>query len=162
MVDHSTEKRKYSRYDTELKIYFKVQYELKTKVKFQIKDKERNKILPQKYIAISKNVGPEGICFSSAKELAAGDQLLLEVYLPAQQDPIVMEGEVRWCKKAPEDSGRINSFDTGVLLAKVAEKEVAASVYFDKENHVVWSAVLDAVFGNFRILAQKLNATKEV
>jgi hypothetical protein len=44
------ERRKYPRYSTEVKIYFRVHYSLKTKVKFQLID------LPQKYIWASAKI----------------------------------------------------------------------------------------------------------
>ncbi len=148
------EKRKYERFDTELKIYFQVNYELKTKVEFQLVDRKRGEVLPQKYFAISKNVGAQGLCFTSGKKLDAGDRLFIEIYLPSQER-IPMEGEVRWCKEADKNGHTAGSFDTGIKLLKVNEKLVESSIRFDEENKIVWSEVLETVFGSFRVFAEK-------
>ena len=91
------ENRKYSRYDTEVKIYFHVAYDIKTKVRFRLIDKAHHPASPQ-YAAISKNVSAEGICFTSQKKLQKGDLLFLEVFIPDGRDAIPMHGEVRWCE----------------------------------------------------------------
>src|SRR3989338_6544012 len=96
------EQRKYERYDTEVKVYYFVTYDVKTRVRFQILDKAHRKNSPQ-YSAVSKNVSVEGICFLSGKELHKGDCLFLEVLLPGSKAFIPMEGEVRWCRKRSEE-----------------------------------------------------------
>jgi hypothetical protein len=148
------EKRKYVRYDTELKIYFKVDYSLKTKVEFQILDRRNSyAILSKKYPAVSKNVNVEGLCFTSEKKLKRGDFLYLEVYLPKAKSPIIMEGKVRWSGLSP---GKKNKFDTGVKLNFVEGRLVKKSIYYDKENRVFWSVVLETVFSTFKKLTQKI------
>ena len=57
------ERRKYERYATEAKIFFRVSYDLKTKVKFQVLDKQKRKYESKKYAALSKNVSAEALCF---------------------------------------------------------------------------------------------------
>ncbi|MFH1414301.1 MAG: hypothetical protein ABIG56_05595 [Candidatus Omnitrophota bacterium] len=42
---NNREKRKYLRFDTEAKIYFRVAYDIKTKVKFQVVKKEEDRLL---------------------------------------------------------------------------------------------------------------------
>jgi len=159
MNDPKNEKRKYERFDTEVKIYFKVAYDLKTRVEYQILDEDKKEVSPAKYEAVSKNVSAEGLCFVSNQKLEKGDCLLLEVFLPKQKEPIPMKGEVAWCWSSAISTSSENKFDTGVKLLKVDGKSVAESVYRDQEYGVVWSAVLEAVFGNFRIFAQKRNTT---
>jgi len=157
MKKSNDERRKYERYDTEAEIYFHVTYEVKTKVEFQIlESKSSDTILSRKYIAISRNVSAEAICFCSEKQLKTGDMLFMEVYLPSEKKPIHMEGQVRWsCATKQKDR-----FDTGVKLNTVNGKPVHGSIYFDEENKVVWSAVLDSVFGNFRKLIQNQKKQK--
>ncbi len=164
------EKRKYERYDTRAKIYFQVKYDIATKVRFRVIDKIKNKALTKKYEALSKNVSAEGLCFSSVKQLNEGDVLYLEVYLPVPAEkkvslpkrfkkPILMEGEVRWS----ESLGKLKRqtlYDTGVKLITVDGQPVDESVYFDDMNRVVWSAVLESVFGKFRITAKKYVSLK--
>ncbi|OGX23747.1 MAG: hypothetical protein A2787_00610 [Omnitrophica WOR_2 bacterium RIFCSPHIGHO2_01_FULL_48_9] len=148
------EHRKYDRYDTEVKIYFHVAYDIKTKVRFQVMDKAHKPASPQ-YIALSKNVSAEGICFSSEKNLHKGDFLSLEVYVPGGREPIPMQGEVRWCEPSPKKHKGEKRFDTGVQLHTVNSESVEKSIYHDKVYQVVWSTVLESVLGNFRILEQK-------
>jgi len=157
MHDHGQDKRKYERFDTEVKIYFQVSYDLKTRVEYQILDKDKKETASAKYEAVSRNVSAEGLCFTSDKNLEKGELLFLEIYLPKQKEAIPMKGEVVWCR--PDSLAKKNEgkFDTGVRLIMVDGKSVPESIYRDKEHGVVWSAVLDAVFGNFRIFAQKRN-----
>ncbi len=145
------ERRRYDRYDTEVKIYFQVTYDIETKVKYQIIDKQEGGLSSDKYPALSKNVSPEGLCFVSDKQLKEGTFLHLEVYLPTEEKPIHMEGEARWSR----ESGQPNKFDTGVRPETVNGKPVAESIHIDKENQIAWSVVLDSVFGNFSAITKK-------
>ena len=152
------EKRKYSRYETEAKIYFRVNYDIETKVRFQVLDKDRERLLSRKYAALSRNVSVEGLGFSSNRKLRKGDIVYLEVYLPKQAKPIYMTGEVRCSNPALAKQKYNYRFNSGVRLLTVSGKPVTASVYFDKEYQVLWSIVLDSIFGNFRRLMQKMRA----
>jgi len=154
MSKQSDERRKFERYDTEVKIYFDVKYDLKTKVKFQFIDKIKHKIMSRKYSALSKNVSAEGLCFISGQQLKKDDTLHIEVYLPGQRDPIHMEGTVEWSKSASYLKVK-DRFETGVRLKKVNGKDVTSSVYRDEEHHLVWSVVLESILGSFKIFAQK-------
>lgn len=149
------ERRKYERYATEAKIYFRVSYNLKTTVKFRVVDKFQEKSCSRKYSAISKNVSAEALCFSCTHKLTKGDFLLLEVYLPSENKPIGMEGEVVWSRITSASHKTKRHFDTGVKLTAVDGLMVKDSIYFDKKHHVTWSVVLESIFGNFRKLAQK-------
>ena len=149
------ERRKYERFDTEVKIYFHVDYDIETTVKFQVVDKKKAKASSPKYSALSKNVSAEGLCFTSEKELREYDILLLEVYLPDEKNPILMEGEVRWSQ--PISSNETNKFNAGVKLITVNGRSVAESIYYDKANHVIWSIVLESILGSFKKFAQKIH-----
>lgn len=157
MNNFKKERRKYERYGTEAKVYFSVTYDLKTRVEFQlIHKKEGKKILSKRYPAISKNVSVEAICFSSERKLEKGDNLYLEVYLPNHKEPIHMEGQVRWSHATSIEQKEENKFDTGVKLITVNEKSVLGSVSYDEANKIVWSIVLDSVFGNFsKVMKQR-------
>ena len=147
------ERRKYERYDTELEIYFQVTFDLETKVKYEIIDKEKEVPLSKKYSAISKNVSAKGLAFFSGKKLDVGEALHLEVYLPSADNPIHMQGEVRWCEApASEEETR---FETGVELMSVSGQSVVETISYDETNHVIWSVVLESVFGHFKDIAGK-------
>ena len=153
MTEHPADRRRYQRYDTDVKIYFHVNYDFETKVIFRIIRAVNKKSVAKKYSALSKNINVEGICFLSEKELLRGDQLLLEVYLPSRQKPVKMESIVIWCRpvSGKNDAGK---FETGVHIVRVNNKPVSDSVYFDKTYKVIWSNVLESVLGNFRLYVQ--------
>ena len=83
----SDERRQYERYDTEVKIYFYVNYEIKTKVDYRVMDKGGEVPRDKKHHALSKDVSAQGMCFISNEKLNNGDQLYLEVYLPRAKKP---------------------------------------------------------------------------
>lgn len=149
MSQSQRERRKYGRYDTEVKIYFDFVYDLKTRVKYQFMDKNRRRVLPKKYLAYSRNVSAEGLSFTSSRQLKNGDYLNLEVYVPHAKNPIAMQGEVRWSQK---DN---NVYISGVRLTTVEGASVAKSIYFDETYQVVWSVVLNSVFENFKAFVKK-------
>lgn len=150
------DKRKHDRYDTEVKIFFHVNYAVETKVEYQVLvDQKAHKVLDKKYSALSRNVSAEGLSFSSNKQLSPGMFLHIEVYLPGSKAPVHMDGEVRWSAPSKTKPPQEPLFDTGVKLTKVNGMSVAETIHVDKTHHVVWSAVLDSVLGNFRILAAK-------
>lgn len=160
------ERRKHARYDTEVKIYFQVTYDLKTKVKFQVFDKKNNKILSKKYSAFSKNVSAEGLCFISEKKLKKGDWLLLELYVPSTSEPIFMEGEVVWSHKvslnktlkmtnALAKGKQVAIYESGVKLFSVNNQDVQGSLYFDHNFQVEWSAVLESILGKYSDAVKK-------
>ncbi len=155
MANQEQDKRKYERFETEVKIYFQVSYDVRTVVKFQIIDKANTQTKSEKYVALSKNVSAEGLCFISDQRLEKEDILNLEVFLPQADSPILMTGKVCWSQKdllAPEKKER---FTTGIQLLTVNDQAVGKSICFDKENRVVWSVVLESIFGSFRVFMQK-------
>ena len=160
MTDKKRERRKAERYKTEVEIYFDFAYDIETKVKFELIDREKEKVLSRKYSAVSRNVSIEGLCFVSRKKMEQGDLLHLEVYLPSAKDPIHMKGEVKWCRPvppshdAPDDKKTQYSFETGVKLMLVNEEPVHESIHHDKVYGVDWSIVLESVFGNYRMLME--------
>lgn len=155
------ERRKYYRYDTEMKVYFRVSYDVRTKVMFQVIDIGKKKNMLKKHPGISKNISVEGLYFVSKKELAKGDILLLEVYAPNTKVPNLMEGEVRWSHKNPKDIKYKDMFHTGVKLITVNGKSVTDSIYHDKKYEVDWSIVLEAVFGSFKKMIKHLKENEK-
>ena len=149
------ERRKYPRYSTEVKIYFRVHYSLKTKVKFQLIDNSPDKSLSRKYFGVSRDVSAEGMRFSSPKRLRKGNRLYLEMYIPRRRQPVWMMGEVRWSKKLIVHPKLPYRYDTGVKLTSIMGESVPRSIYFDKKYKVFWSNVLNYAFGSFRKTLRK-------
>jgi hypothetical protein len=146
------EKRRHPRYTAEAKVYFNVIYDVRAKVKFEVMAKSGERAVSQEKIpAISKNVSAEGMCITCSRQLNKGDLLRLEVFLPHKQDPLAMDGEVRWLQELPA-KGR---FDTGIRLLNINGNPVVSSVYHDGVNEIVWSSVLESVFGDFKKTTQK-------
>ncbi|UCC95216.1 MAG: PilZ domain-containing protein [Candidatus Omnitrophota bacterium] len=154
------ERRRYSRYDTEMKIYFHVSYDIKTKIRYRILASKKQKYSSKKYPGISRNISVEGLCFVSKKKLEKEDMLLLEVYAPNVKAPIQMQGQVRWSCKLPQKPKYKKMFYTGVKLIAVNDEVVADSVHYDAEYKIVWSKVLEAVFGDFKAMVKRLKRNK--
>lgn len=155
MDNFNIERRKYLRYDTDMKVYFRVKYDIKTRVKFKVLEETDS----HKYSGLCKNVSVEGMCFVAKKKLVPGEHLMLEVYEPIVKGPVNMEGEVRWCRKLPEDRGR-DLYHTGVKILEVNGRPVPSTIHLDKKYKVAWSAVLDSLFGNFAAMIRKLKEKK--
>ena len=150
------ERRKHVRYDTDMKVYFHVKYDIKTRVKFAvIKDD-----IVHKYSGLCKNVSVEGLCFVSKKRLNEGDLILMEVYEPIVKGPVIMEARVQWCRQLPHDDGKKHMFHAGVKIVSVNGKRVHRTIHQDKEYRVAWSIVLDSLFGNFATMIRKLKTRK--
>jgi len=155
MTENNPERRKYERYDTEVDIYFKVSYDLDTKVDFQKADDKYEIAVSQKYSAISKNVSAEGIAFVCDLKLKLSEHLFLEVYLPNSDQAISMKGEVRWSSDYDDPSQEKELFITGVKLLTIENEPVENSIYYDDKNEIHWSVVLDKILGDYGAIMQK-------
>lgn len=149
--DLKQEKRKYERYDSELSVYFRVNYDLRTKVAFWVLKRAKDPQSVPKLFAISQNVSAQGLCFHSSHKLRENTPLFLEVYIPKREEPVQMTGAVRWCKpflgkNVQEGAGR---FYAGIQLLTVRDKMVVPTIYFDETYKVVWSNVLESIFGSY-------------
>ena len=96
------EKRKTARYDTQIKIYFDIEYDVDTKVNFELTDDEKE--THQRYSGRGRNVSTEGIGFVSDVHLAKNQKLDLEVIVPSSQEPIKMTGVVRWSMQSKKQN----------------------------------------------------------
>jgi hypothetical protein len=146
------ERRKYERYETDVKVQFYVTFDLETKIHFKVKEKDKGAFSPEKYSAVSKNISVEGICFMTEKRLSKGDLLALEVYVPSSTHAIHMQGEVRWCV---QEKGKRDVYETGVKILTVEGERVEKTIVFDEVHNIMWSAVLDLVFSSFKQLSLK-------
>ncbi|MFH1678915.1 MAG: PilZ domain-containing protein [Candidatus Omnitrophota bacterium] len=153
------ERRRFQRHDTEMKVSFQVSYDIKTRVKFQVLDKSKQKLASKKYSGLSKNINVEGLCFTSKKKLEKGNKLLLEVYAPNIVVPVRMQGKVLWDIEFPQGSGL---FHAGVKLISVNKKPVADTIHYDKKYKVIWSIVLESVFGSFKTMVKKIKEHKGI
>ncbi|HDZ77374.1 MAG TPA: PilZ domain-containing protein [Candidatus Omnitrophica bacterium] len=148
------EKRKYGRYNTEVEIYFRVNFDIRTKVKYRLLGKKSHKPLDGNHLALSRNISAEGLCFSSNEKLKKGSDLYLEIYIPKRKHPICMTGEVRWSKCVSDPKKSKYKFDTGVRLLSVSGKGIEPTIYFDDKHQVIWSVVLESILGSFRKIMQ--------
>ncbi len=153
----ASERRRHTRYDTEMKVYFHVKYDIKTRVKFAVIDGGA----VHKYSGLCKNVSAEGLCFVSHKKLNKGDLLLVEVYEPMVKGPVMMEAEVCWCRQIPGEDTKKHLYHAGVRIAAVNGKSVRDTIHMDKEYKVVWSDVLDSLFGSFAAMIRKIKAKRK-
>ena len=148
------DRRRYARYETDLRIQYFVTFDIKTQIRFKVKNKSKRGFPSTKYSAISRNISAEGLSFQSKKKLQRGDILSLEVYVPSAQQPISMIGEVRWSCLKKDTKTRV--YDTGILLTQVEGQNVETSIIIDPVHHLAWSIVLETVFGEFKhIVLQK-------
>ncbi len=150
-MNQPPEKRKYERYDAQVRLYFDLPFDVETKVKYQLLDKDHKKTISRKYAALSKNVSAEGVSFVSARPLKKGDYLNLEIYLPNTSEPVRMEGEVCWSKDVHGDK----NFQTGILLKTVNGKPVQETIHFDQEYKVNWSIVLDSILTKYKNIVKE-------
>jgi len=145
MAYRGKERRRYERFDMETR----VDYQLVTKVKFRVLDKQEARASAEKCSGISRNISAEGMRFISDKKLRKGDRLKLEVFLPGSRKPIPMSAEVMWSKEIfPYEEGGLK-FDTGVRLLRVRSRSVAKSIHIDRKYKEPWSIVLDSILGGF-------------
>lgn len=161
MTWKGSERRKHPRFEAEVSIYFHVNYDVKTRLKYRVVNAEKGRPscpagrpVSPKYRGVTRNVSAEGLCFVSRQELKKGDYLLLEVYLPGAVEPAVMEGEVCWSQplKGAKPHARY-AMETGVKLAKVNGEAVSKSIVHDETHRVTWSNVMEAIFGKFKSFA---------
>ncbi len=158
MIQPNDDRRKYSRFEMGAKIYFQVIYPFETRIEYKILENKQNPSSQEKHSALSKNISVEGLCFTSRHKLEAGNKILLDVYLPDQSEPLQMVGEARWSKMNSAGIKQGTTFDTGIKLLSVKEQSVTESVYFDQENRIIWSVVLESVFGGFRKFSQRIKS----
>ena len=149
MIDNNCEKRKGTRYDTELKVFIRKKYDIKTRVIFKIISSINKGIIKHKYSGFSRNISVEGLCFVSHHKLSVGDLLMLGVYPPNKNIPVLMEAEVCWQRMIPEQPEGKPLFLIGCKIIKVNGKPIAGSVHLDTKYNVIWSPVLDALFHDF-------------
>ncbi len=158
MQENSGEERRRSpRYETDVKIQFYVNFNLKTVVEYRIKEEGAEDFSEEKYTGITKNVSVEGLCLSSRINLNKGDALYMEVFVPQSKAPIIMEGRVQWCRAAEGDQkeeGIEDFYDAGIKVVSVNGEFVEQTIFFDEVHKMLWSSVLETVFSSFKELSK--------
>ena len=150
------ERRRSPRYETDVQIKFRVNFDVQTRVDYRLRDQDSGEPAPERYQGVSQNVSLEGMCFYSQTELQPGDRLLMEVFVPAANEPIPMEAEVRWCRvRAPRHDDHEHDYQTGVKVVTVKGEEVARTIFQDPVHHMMWSNLLEEVFSSFKELSLK-------
>jgi len=153
--DIDINRRRHPRYNTEMDVYFKVRYDINVRVEFQVIGNHRGDEPAPKYFGLCNNVSAEGLLIVSKKQLVKDDLVLLEVYDNAMKNPIRMEGQVRWCGKCPGPSREHDMVYIGIQITSVNGVPVIDSIYFDRKHMVVWSVVLESVFGTYAAIKKK-------
>ena len=146
----TNDKRQAPRYEKHVPVGLDFLYNAATELKYEVEENPQI----EKYAGVSKNIGATGLCLTTHHRLKKGQHLHLEVYLPKGREPIRMDGEVCWCGRSSASDTQV-LFDAGIKLATVEGEPVEASVHMDQAHHVLWSNVLESVFGTFRILVQE-------
>ncbi len=161
MNQKPSEQRKFQRYSTEVEVLFQVAYPFKTQMNFQIIDQESGDLHTSKYWAMSKNVGIEGLCFTTSFRLEQGEHIYLEVFLEGKKDPISMEGQVRWSRQSLPLTGKERKFETGIKIISMKGQPVSETFQYDGAKQVVWSGVLQTIFGDFKEEVIELPSSKQ-
>lgn len=145
MIERREERRRHERYSSKGEVSYKIIYDFKARICYQILDSRGERVLSRKFQGISEDVSAEGLRFSTAEKLNPGDLLRLEVIMPGQKEVIVMDGQVRWSQLNPFSSHPQNHFSTGVKILSVNQKPVSPSIRFNAGKGVIWSNVLEAI-----------------
>jgi Tfp pilus assembly protein PilZ len=154
-MQHSGEdRRKHTRYDTDVKIEFRVPYDFTSEVDFKITE-EMIEGRDRTYIGFSKNISVHGLSFESPKRLEIGDLLWMDLHLPKSDKVVFMQGEVCWCRSIESSMEDKPKFQAGVQIAKVDGLDVEQTIYFDKTYGVVWSELLERVLGAVSKICRK-------
>ena len=95
-----------------------IRFEAQTEIHFHISERSEEESTRKRISGITKNLSIQGVCFVSDKELEAGAVITLEVNLPTQEEPLLLEGEVRW-SQVSENQGEEGMYETGVKLFTV-------------------------------------------
>jgi hypothetical protein len=159
-INEDLQKRKYPRFETEVKVHFQLPYDFRTEIDFSV-DVEAKHGSPQMYVGFSKNISVQGLCFESNKRLNPGDVLWLELHMPSTNEIIYMQGQVRWCQLSSASPETVKSFVTGLEVHKVDGVDIEQTVYFDEQYGVTWSHLLERVLGNFAKAQKKSKPSGE-
>lgn len=106
------EKRKYVRFDLEVKIKFQILQQ----------GKDKGQVPSESVSAITKNLSVEGIRFISDVRVELGSIIRMEILLPTQTQPLHLEGQVKWSQSLKQPDGK-ELFETGVKLFTIEKSD---------------------------------------
>jgi hypothetical protein len=155
MTEHEDfNNRVHDRHDYRAQVYFDFIYDFHAKIEFEKYSPDNFSASDQRHSGLTRNISTQGICFTTDVEVTANSIVDIFVYVPDEERPVNLKGEVRWSKIVgvnPEGSKR---FDVGVHLLTVNGKGVQETIHFDDSYHVYWSDVLELLLGKFRRFQQ--------
>ena len=155
MNQKPSEQRRFERYSAEVEVLFQVAYPLQTKLNFQIIDQESGELNSSKYSATGKNIGIEGMCFTTSLRLEPGEQLYLEILLEDKKEPIPMEAQVRWARQCVLTGVKDRLYDIGAKILRIKGQPVSETFQKDASGEIVWSGVLQTIFGDIKSISKQ-------
>ncbi|MBU2265634.1 MAG: PilZ domain-containing protein, partial [Candidatus Omnitrophica bacterium] len=108
MKNNLDERRKYLRLDTVNKIEVYL-------------DRKFIRISKATVSAFTKNISVEGVCFFSEKPFPNGKRVRLEIYLPGEETPLHIRGQIRWVSAVKNKDKKV--YEVGVKLFTVEEND---------------------------------------
>ena len=102
---------------------------VEAKVTFQFTEKGQEQPSFGTVKAISKDLSVEGICFISNKQVPPSSRLKLEIVLSPDQQPVKLEGDVKWSRPVSPQKGQ-ELFSTGVRLFTVGSEDDSRFVQY--------------------------------
>ena len=107
----SVERRKYMRLAIGTKVIFRA-----------VLEKKKEAAPKEKVSALSRNMSVEGICFRADRDVASGAEVELEIFLPSEPEPLLLEGEIKWSQPVLTKEDK-KMFDIGVQLSTFAKND---------------------------------------
>lgn len=87
-----------------------------------VKEKKKERAPKEKVSALSRNMGVEGICFRVDRDMASGAEVELEIFLPSEPEPLLLEGEIKWSQPVLTKEGK-KMFNIGMQLSTFAKND---------------------------------------
>lgn len=162
MADKSSiERRRHTRYDSEVKVVFYTSFNFEAKLDFRFKKPDEKDFSHAKYYGTTKNISAEGLCFMTNMELCKRDSLWMELFLPSQDKPVLIQGRVRWSRvQKPASSGE-KQVETGITVLSVNGEEVQKTLVLDEVHKIYWSNLLECVLGEYKHRLSELPTTQD-
>ena len=95
-----------------------VRLNISVEIQYTVLEKET----PDELKAKSRNISAGGICIIADEKIATDNILILSIYLPADEMPIIAKGKVVWAR--PFEIGKEGErFDVGVEFIEIDPKD---------------------------------------
>lgn len=109
MPNSKKEKRKYARLD------------IRSDINLSVMDVSKETATAMRMKAVGEDIAVHGVRFATDRKLKKDDIVSMEIFLPDNDSPIYVEGEVRWCKKK-EDAKK--KYDVGINFLTFDEDNI--------------------------------------